>query len=158
MPTAFEFHYPWHMQRISTHILAVGLLLVIAVVSTSAGTRWGLGFKYPSAISLCVAVSDGVEAEMTAPQAGPARVSLREALSTLEFGRLRIRLVLGAGGAAAFLPKTVAWGSCALFGIEMAMGGLCACLLADITILLPWSPSVGGVGTLVEVGFRCQFP
>ncbi|MBN1859668.1 hypothetical protein JW848_10780 [Candidatus Bipolaricaulota bacterium] len=139
--------------------LVLGLLLATIVASTaSAGMPWGVGLKCPSAISLHTAVFSGVTVEMTLPHTGPARVVLRESLSTYEFRRTRIGLVVGAGAAAAFLPKTAAWGSCALFGIEMAMGDLCTCLLADVTILLPWSPNVGGVGTVVEVGFRWQFP
>ncbi len=135
-------------------------VLFLATSASCAGTQaeWGLSFTIPSAVSLQRAVNDTVAVEATFPHSGPFRVVLREELSTLTIGNTHVRFLVGTGAAVAVLYKSVAWGSCGLMGVEIAWSSLPASVLADLVVLLPWIPSIGGITVVAQAGFRWVFP
>jgi len=140
-------------------LLAVAaFMIVLSFSSAGDSTHWAIGLEVPCAISVRRTLNDGVAVEMTLPHTGPFRVVLRDAFSSLAIGDTHVRFTLGAGAAVAFLYKLPAWGSCGLMGVEIALGSLPAYLLAEVVVLLPWAPSVGGIGIVADVGFRWCFP
>lgn len=135
-------------------MIAAVVMTVASSCPATGRSKWGVGFELPAAISLHLAVCADVEVATTLPYSGPARFTLRERLRTIELGNVQTHLVLGAGAAAAQISTCLAWGTCTLVGVEVASHRFPVCLHANIVILLPWSPNVGGVTLLAEVGYR----